>query len=509
MSPSDCTDRCQDPQNPAGYWGCVSWYDSYKKYDKSGNFKFLLDNGQWNHYSMSFVTTNNLIRIALGDYKYGNGAEDGIAGDCYFANILLTDLNGPDYFNATQSVEHFQAISVNALNKVADAVSYAESVSAVKIDLSKEKGNGGFAEGDTFKNIKTIFGSKYNDILIGDASSNTLNGYEGDDTLEAGEGSDILTGGLGKDSFVITALISTATITDFNVTNEKIDIRAHKSFTTLESIKNAASDSDNAVSINLSDNRTLILLNIRLEDLQGSNFCFYNTTSACSITLAFSPSQQTNSNKQPIISGESLNANDINCPITINLYNSTSNSINICGNCLTDSSNINCITTISSSESKAIVKIIGTKYDDIIIGNDKDNIIWGAGGNDRITGGPGSDTFTIDAGTSSKVTTITDFEINNPLEKISFLEFKCNIKSFKDLVIKGMNGKAEISFVPQTNQINKVLLENIIPSEFTTENSDNNFIFSKDCAPSYSHNLECISSYIAIAILLFEAIFLD
>jgi Ca2+-binding RTX toxin-like protein len=45
-----------------------------------------------------------------------------------------------------------------------------------------------------------MFGTPFNDVLIGDSSYNELYGLEGDDLLDGGAGADILHGGLGSDT---------------------------------------------------------------------------------------------------------------------------------------------------------------------------------------------------------------------------------------------------------------------------------------------------------------------
>ncbi|MEG1053870.1 MAG: calcium-binding protein, partial [Janthinobacterium sp.] len=55
---------------------------------------------------------------------------------------------------------------------------------------------------DELVNFSTVEGSDYNDVLTGNASSNTLIGGRGHDMLQGGQGADVLAGGLGDDTFV-------------------------------------------------------------------------------------------------------------------------------------------------------------------------------------------------------------------------------------------------------------------------------------------------------------------
>lgn len=80
-----------------------------------------------------------------------------------------------------------------------DSATYAQSVSAVTIDLENGTGSGGDAAGDVLSNIENVIGSQYGDTLIGDSADNELYGAAGDDTLRGGFGYDTLNGGEGSD----------------------------------------------------------------------------------------------------------------------------------------------------------------------------------------------------------------------------------------------------------------------------------------------------------------------
>ena len=71
-----------------------------------------------------------------------------------------------------------------------DHLAYSASDAAVTVDLATGAASGGYAEGDTFTSIESVYGTQYADHLTGDDSSNTLAG---------GAGADVLDGGLGRD----------------------------------------------------------------------------------------------------------------------------------------------------------------------------------------------------------------------------------------------------------------------------------------------------------------------
>ena len=83
-----------------------------------------------------------------------------------------------------------------------DTASYADSPRGVRVVLEgRSAGEGGHAEGDTYRNIESLIGSNHDDRLVGNASRNVLTGGRGNDTLQGGGERDafIFRSGDGKD----------------------------------------------------------------------------------------------------------------------------------------------------------------------------------------------------------------------------------------------------------------------------------------------------------------------
>jgi Ca2+-binding RTX toxin-like protein len=71
-----------------------------------------------------------------------------------------------------------------------------------------------------------IWGGAGNDVLTGEAGNDWLRGDSGNDTLTGGPGADTMTGGLGADTFVLTAQIGRDTVTDYLRGTDDLDLGA-------------------------------------------------------------------------------------------------------------------------------------------------------------------------------------------------------------------------------------------------------------------------------------------
>ncbi len=267
---------------------CHYYYPDYTIVPSS--FLFVTDDSNWHHYSLSFSTSNEQIRIALGDYSHSNYPQAGVAGDSFFANILVTDSYGPSPFISTSLPENFRTILVDTLSMVADTVSYKNSDAAININLASGYASGGFSEGDTLNDIPNIIGSDYNDSISGNNDDNTLSGGDGHDSITAGVGNDTLIGGNGNDKFIITTDITAATIQDFEIGNDVIDLRFFSNLNSFSAIIESASYSNGNTIIDLGSSKTLTLSNINYNNLQENNFLV--TTIAPTAVPTTIPSQQ-------------------------------------------------------------------------------------------------------------------------------------------------------------------------------------------------------------------------
>jgi Ca2+-binding RTX toxin-like protein len=93
-----------------------------------------------------------------------------------------------------------------------DAVTYANELAGVRVDLAITTAQNTFGGGiDTLINIEDLYGSAFNDTLLGTngvnfisagAGNDVIDGRGGDDTLIGGAGDDTIFGGLGNDAIL-------------------------------------------------------------------------------------------------------------------------------------------------------------------------------------------------------------------------------------------------------------------------------------------------------------------
>ena len=131
------------------------------------------------------ILTNieNVMGSTYNDFITGNSGNNLLQG--YDGNDSLTGGAGADTLDGGAGTD--------------DIANYVLATSAVSINMSTNINTGGEAQGDILLNIERVYGSAYNDLLIGNDSENFLNGAGGNDTLIGGFGADTLMGDTGND----------------------------------------------------------------------------------------------------------------------------------------------------------------------------------------------------------------------------------------------------------------------------------------------------------------------
>jgi Ca2+-binding RTX toxin-like protein len=163
------------------------------------------------YYGIEFVTgsdfsdiligsgdVNRLIGGAGNDQLFGMGEDDRLTGGV-----------GADYLDGGAGY---------------DNIEYLGSSAGVIVNLTTSTGAGGDAQGDTYFSIESVYGSKFDDTLIGNSDANTLDGKGGNDSLFGGGGEDVLlvdggqdtlTGGTGADEFKFYVSTTTGDLPDY------------------------------------------------------------------------------------------------------------------------------------------------------------------------------------------------------------------------------------------------------------------------------------------------------
>ncbi len=135
------------------------------------------------------------------DVIYGFGGADTLKGGA--GNDVLAGNDGNDKLYGGAGDDYLLGGAGNDLIDGGDGndwAAYEDATAGVKIDLNITGAqNTGGSGTDTLVSIENVYGSAYNDTLIGDAKDNMLVGDAGNDTISGGKGNDTLWGDAGND----------------------------------------------------------------------------------------------------------------------------------------------------------------------------------------------------------------------------------------------------------------------------------------------------------------------
>ncbi len=191
----------------------------------------------------------------------GSRRDDDIRGDS--ANNEILGYSGADTIHGRDGDDTLNGSGGN------DSISGGDGN-----DLILGGGGNDLLEGDG--NNDTLLGSRGNDTLDGGAGDDELNGGSGRDVLIGGLGSDILIGGRSADQFVFTDGHGTDTIRDFNRKSaaEFINLSGLSTLSDWDDVQAAATDTANGLLIDTGGGNSILLNNIRLEQLGADDFLF-------------------------------------------------------------------------------------------------------------------------------------------------------------------------------------------------------------------------------------------
>jgi Ca2+-binding RTX toxin-like protein len=148
------------------------------------------------HTSEEDATMATVFGTFLADRLNGTSASDVIYG--LGGNDQLTGGAGADHLDGGAGID-------TADYRFSPSI---DGFSGIFVDLGTNTAAFNDAHGDTFTSIENIFGSAYQDVLVGNSFANLIRGHAardllyglgGNDRLEGGDGDDYLNGGDGAD----------------------------------------------------------------------------------------------------------------------------------------------------------------------------------------------------------------------------------------------------------------------------------------------------------------------
>jgi predicted chitinase len=148
----------------------------------------------------------------------GSKSTDTIVGNQ--ANNFITGADSNDTIYGSLGNDTLNGSATNSVDAPGDVINYEKLTVGVKVDLSLNQAQKiGLNLTDKLSNFEYVYGSQFNDKLIGDSKNNLLVGNDGKDSLTGGDGDDslvgygisdygsqeidTLTGGAGADKFIL------------------------------------------------------------------------------------------------------------------------------------------------------------------------------------------------------------------------------------------------------------------------------------------------------------------
>ncbi|MCY4382787.1 MAG: calcium-binding protein [Nitrospinae bacterium] len=252
-----------------------------------------------------------------------------------------------------------------------------------------------------------IYGGTGNDTLLGDAGADEIYGGAGNDFIVGGGGNDTLTGGAGEDTFVFIESSGNDTITDFDLSNDKIDLSMIKQEIAFSDLTIEQSGANTTVT-HTALGGTITLTGITANELTASHFNMPTGSTAPTITT----------------DGGRLER-------WANPWEGTENS-----DAVLDSSNDTRLVGKGGNDwifaGEGDDRLEGGADNDFLMGEEGDDALVGGAGNDTLWGGSGDDTFVFEAGHGND--TIKDFKdvSGGENDKIDLSAFN-SITGFSDL----------------------------------------------------------------------------
>ncbi|MEH2244485.1 MAG: calcium-binding protein [Nostoc sp.] len=349
--------------------------------------------------TFSFNPTTNIGSIITGIINlvtYKNIEELNIVGTDYDDYILGS--NGNDTLNGGYSGN--DTIDGGTGDNLLSVNYYYKTTGGISSTINASTNSGLIRAGSnsvSYKNIERldIFGTNYDDYILGSNGNDTLSGgVSGNDTIDGGTGDDLLIVRYSNDTKGITSMRN-ATTNSGSITVGTNSV----SYKNIERLEIDGTDNDDYI-LGGNGNDTLsagVSGNDTIDGGNGNDILYGG-----------------DSGNDTIDGG---NGDDI---LSIGYGNATKG-ITSTINPTTKNGSITAGTNSVSYKNIERLEIYGTNYDDNIIGSNGNDTLSGGYGNDTLTGGNGSDTFVFNSPYGGGVDSLYDFNPINDLIKVSFL----------------------------------------------------------------------------------------
>lgn len=260
-----------------------------------------------------------------------------------------------------------------------DWADYTNSAAAVSVNLATGTGSGGTAQGDTLANIENLFGSAFNDVLVGNSGDNEIWGGDGNDVITPGSGVDSINAGAGDDRVVDTDGVN-ADYYDAGAGVDTIDYSGLSFSASISFTVNLAGGVAIASDHLLQSIVTEVILDFEnVEGSQTDDYIFGNS-SANHIDGNAGDDTVDGSLGDDVLDGGAGNdtlSYALDLGVTVSLAITTPQDTGGAG-----------IDTITNFEN-----LTGSYFNDTLTGNGSANVIVGGGGADQLDGGGGNDTL--------------------------------------------------------------------------------------------------------------------
>jgi Ca2+-binding RTX toxin-like protein len=214
--------------------------------------------------------TNLLIGDAGNDILIGGDGADALDGGSGIDQ--MTGGLGNDSYYVDNVSDVVNEINPNeGRDRIYTTVSYSMTGTAAGVELAYLLGTGNIdLTGNDLDNA--ITGNSGNNIINGGNGNDSISAGAGNDTLIGGAGNDWLTGGAGADTFVFDVGSGQDRITDFNTTEDKLDLNAYSGINTAEELMPFAANSGTNMIINLGGGSVITINNMQVAQIHDGMF---------------------------------------------------------------------------------------------------------------------------------------------------------------------------------------------------------------------------------------------